>query len=186
MDGQFLTGVQVEQNGSFSIYVPIPPDMQLGPRLLRINFQGEEFILPSNSSTVFTVYAPTIITINKPSAYAVGDEMRLTGTVRDNLPNGGLANHSLEIFIDGTLVGITKSDEDGDWSFNWVISDFLDIGYHTITVSAPAQGYYRAGFEDANLTIAYHTAINLQVEEVSVTRGEQCCLLYTSPSPRDY
>ena len=173
MDDQFLTGVQVGQNGSFSIYVPIPPDMQLGPRLLRINYQGEEFILPSNSSTVFTVYAPTIITINQPSAYAVGDEMRLTGRVRDNLPNGGLANHSLEIFIDGTLVGITKSDEDGDWSFNWVISDFLDIGYHTITVIAPAQGYYRAGFEDANLTIAYHTAINLQVEEVSVTRGEQ-------------
>ena len=173
MNDQFLTGLQVEENGTFSIYLPIPPDMPLGPRLVKIIFQGEEFILPSNSTTVFTVYAPTIISINPPSAYAVGDEMRLSGTVRDNLPDGGLANHSLEIFIDGTLVGITTSRENGGWSFNWVVSDFLDIGFHTITVSAPAQGYYRPGSVEANLTIAYHTAINLQVDEVSVTRGEQ-------------
>ena len=173
MNDQFLTGLQVEENGTFSIYLPIPPDMPLGPRLVKIIFQGEEFILPSNSTTVFTVYAPTIISINPPSAYAVGDEMRLSGTVRDNLPDGGLANHSLEIFIDGTLVGITTSRENGGWSFNWVVSDFLDIGFHTITVSAPAQGYYRPGSVEANLTIAYHTAINLQVDDVSVTRGEQ-------------
>ena len=173
MNDQFLTGLQVEENGTFSVYLPIPPDMPLGPRLVKIIFQGEEFILSSNSTTVFTVYAPTIISIDPPSAYAVGDEMRLTGTVRDNLPDGGLANHSLEIFIDGTLVGITTSRENGDWSFNWVVSDFLDIGFHTITVTAPAQGYYRPGSVDANLTIAYHTAINLQVDDVSVTRGEQ-------------
>ena len=173
MNNQFLTGLQVEENGTFSVYLPIPPDMPLGPRLVKIIFQGEEFILSSNSTTVFTVYAPTIISIDPLSAYAVGDEMRITGTVRDNLPNGALANHSLEIFIDGTLVGITTSREDGDWSFNWVISDFLDIGFHTITVTAPAQGYYRPGSVDANLTIAYHTSINLQVDDVSVTRGEQ-------------
>jgi len=173
MNDQFLTGLQVEENGTFSVYLPIPPDMPLGPRLVKIIFQGEEFILTSNSTTVFTVYAPTIISIDPVSAYAVGDEMRLTGTVRDNLPDGGLANHSLEIFIDGTLVGITTSRENGDWSFNWVISDFLDIGFHTITVTAPAQGYYRPGSVDANLTIAYHTTINLQVDDVSVTRGEQ-------------
>jgi len=173
MNDQFLTGLQVEENGTFSVYLPIPPDMPLGPRLVKIIFQGEEFILSSNSTTVFTVYAPTIISIDPVSAYAVGDEMRLTGTVRDNLPDGGLGNHSLEIFIDGTLVGITTSNENGAWSFNWVISDFLDIGFHTITVTAPAQGYYRPGSVDANLTIAYHTSINLQVDDVSVTRGEQ-------------
>ena len=47
MNDQFLTGLQVEENGTFSVYLPIPPDMPLGPRLVKIIFQGEEFILPS-------------------------------------------------------------------------------------------------------------------------------------------
>ncbi len=171
MNDQFLTGVQVASNGTFSIYIPVPPDMPLGPRIVKINYDGEEFILPSNSTTVFTVFGPTIITVNPPATVAVGDQLRLTGTVRDNLPNGGLANHTLEIFIDGTLVGITSSDENGDWNFTWVISDFLDVGFHSLTVSAPGQGYYRPGSVDTNLTIAYHTSLDMQVDAVSVTRG---------------
>ena len=173
MNNQFLTGLQVTANGTFSIYVPIPPDMELGPRLVKITFAGEEFILPSNSTTVFTVFGPAIVSLEPPAAHAVGDEMRLRGTVRDNLPQGWLANHSIEIFIDGTLIGITTTDENGDWAYNWVISDFLDVGFHTITVSAPAQGYHRSGSVDGNLTIAYHTGMNLQVDDVSVTRGEK-------------
>lgn len=173
MNDQFLTGLTVASNGTFSIYVPIPPDMPLGPRLVKITFAGEEFILASNSTTVFTVYGPTIVHVEPPVAHAVGDELRLTGTVRDNLPNGWLANHSIEIFIDGTLIGITSTDENGDWSYNWVISDFLEVGYHTLTISAPAQGYHRPGSIDTNLTIAYHTGMNLQVDDVSVTRGEK-------------
>ena len=71
------------------------------------------------------------------------------------------------------MIGITTTDENGDWAYNWVISDFLDVGFHTITVSAPAQGYHRPGSVDGNLTIAYHTGMNLQVDDVSVTRGEK-------------
>lgn len=173
MNDQFLTGLTVASNGTFSIYVPIPPDMPLGPRLVKITFAGEEFILASNSTTVFTVFGPAIVHVDPPAAHAVGDTLRLTGTVRDNLPDGWLANHSIEIFIDGTLIGITSTDENGDWSYNWVISDFLDVGFHTLTISAPAQGYHRPGSVDANLTIAYHTGMNLQVDDVSVTRGEK-------------
>ena len=53
-----------------------------------------------------------------------------------------------------------------------MISDFLDIGFRTATVTAPAE-VTTARSVDANLTIAYHTSINLQVDDVSVTRGEQ-------------
>ena len=171
MNDQFLTGLSVASNGTFSIYIPVPPNMPLGPRIIKITFAGEEFILGSNSTTVFTVYGPTIVSLNPPATVAVGDEMHLSGTVRDNLPDGGLGNHSLEIFIDGTLIGITTTDEYGDWSHTWVISDFLDVGIHTVTVSAPAQGYHRPGSVDANLTIAYHTALTLQVNSISETRG---------------
>ena len=146
--------------------------MPLGPRIVKIIFEGEEFILSSNSSSVFIVFSSTEVSISEPSAVAVGDNLLLQGTVKDNLPDGYLSNHSLEIFIDGVLIGITSSDENGDWSLTWEV-EFLDVGVHTITVKAPQQGYYREGVAESNLTIAYHSGISLQVESSIVTRGGQ-------------
>ena len=171
MNGQFLTGLSVGENGTFSLYIPVPPDMELGPRIVRISYQGEEFIIGSNSSTIFTVYGPVSIAIDDPPAVAVGDPIMLSGTVKDNLPGGWLANHSLQIFVDGILIGITSSDENGEWSYLWTVSDFLEVGNHTLTVRAPEQGYHRLGSTDTTLVIAYHTGMTLQVDNPVVTRG---------------
>ena len=95
----------------------------------------------------------------------------LSGTVRDNLPGGWLANHSLQIFVDGILVGITSSDENGEWSYLWTVSDFLEVGNHTLTIRAPEQGYHRVGSTESVLIIAYHTGMTLQVDSPVVTRG---------------
>ena len=145
--------------------------MELGPRIVLITYQGEEFILGSNSSTIFTVYGPVEISVVQPQAIAVGDPLMLSGTVKDNLPNGWLANHSLQIFVDGFLVGITSSDENGEWAYLWTISDFLEVGNHTLTIRAPEQGYHRMGTTDTVLIIAYHTGMTLQVDSSVVTRG---------------
>ena len=56
---------------------------------------------------------------------------------------------------------------------NWVVSEFLDVGVHLVTVKAPQQGYYREGNAEVNLTIAYHSGISLQVDSSIVTRGGQ-------------
>ena len=171
MNDQLLTGLNVDQNGNFSLFIPVPSDMPLGPRIVKIVFQGEEFILSSNSSSVFIVYAPTEVSISEPGAVAVGDNLILRGSVKDNLPSGNLANHSLEIFIDGVLIGITTSNGNGDWTLNWVVSEFLNVGTHLVTVKAPQQGYYREGNAEVNLTIAYHSGVSLQVDSNIVTRG---------------
>ena len=171
MNDQLLTGLNVDQNGNFSLFIPVPSDMPLGPRIVKIVFQGEEFILSSNSSSVFIVYAPTEVSISEPGAVAVGDNLILRGSVKDNLPSGNLANHSLEIFIDGVLIGITTSNENGDWTLNWVVSEFLNVGTHLVTVKAPQQGYYREGNAEVNLTIAYHSGVSLEVDSNIVTRG---------------
>ena len=71
------------------------------------------------------------------------------------------------------MIGITTSDENGDWNLNWVVSEFLDVGTHLVTVKAPQQGYYREGNSEVNLTIAYHSGISLQVDSSVVTRGGQ-------------
>jgi len=172
MNGMFLTGLSVDENGTFSLYIPVPPDMELGPRIVLITYSGEEFILSSNSSTIFTVFGPVEIHVNQPQAVAVGDPLGLGGTVKDNLPEGWLANHSLQIFVDGILVGITSSDENGEWSYLWTVSDFLEVGNHTLTIRAPEQGYHRMDTTDVVLIVAYHTGMNLQVNSPVVTRGE--------------
>ncbi len=171
MNGQFLTGLTVDENGTFSLYIPVPPDMELGPRVVLISFQGEEFVLGSNSSTIFTVYGPVEVSVVKPSTIAVGDLLTLQGTVKDNLPGGWLANHSLQIFVDGVLVGITSTDENGEWSYAWVVSDFLEVGNHTMIIMAPEQGYHRLGSTETVLTVAYHTGMTLQVDSTVITRG---------------
>ena len=172
MNGEFLTGLSVGENGTFSLYIPVPPDMELGPRIVLITYQGEEFVLGSNSSTIFTVYGPVEISVIQPQAVAVGDPLMISGTVRDNLPGGWLANHSLQIFVDGLLVGITSSDENGEWSYLWTVSDFLQVGNHTLTIRAPEQGYHRVGSTETVLIIAYHTGMTLQVDSPVVTRGD--------------
>jgi len=172
MNGEFLTGLSVGENGTFSLYIPVPPDMELGPRIVLITYQGEEFVLGSNSSTIFTVYGPVEISVIQPQAVAVGDPLMISGTVRDNLPGGWLANHSLQIFVDGILVGITSSDENGEWSYLWTVSDFLQVGNHTLTIRAPEQGYHRVGSTETVLIIAYHTGMTLQVDSPVVTRGD--------------
>ena len=171
MNDQFLTSLSVSDNGTFSLFFPVPPDMPLGPRNVRIEFSGEEFVIGSNSTTIFTVFGPVEVEIEEPNPVAVGDVLKLSGNVKDNLPNGWLENHSLQIFIDGILIGTTTTDENGLWSHSWVVSEFLDVGQHSLTVIAPDQGYHRQGSVEANLTIAYHTGMTLQVENNVVTRG---------------
>ena len=171
MNGQYLTALSVDENGTFSLFIPVPPDMELGPRIVLISYQGEEFIIGSNSSTIFTVFGPVSISIDEPSAVAVGDPLTLSGSVKDNLPDGWLANHSLQIFIDGVLIGITSSDENGQWSYLWTVSDFLEVGNHTLTIRAPEQGYHRLGTSETTLVIAYHSAMTLQVDNAIMTRG---------------
>lgn len=171
MNGQMLTSLSVDGNGSFSLFFPVPSDMPLGPREVMLLFQGEEFILGSNSTTIFTVFSPTTLTVENPTPVAVGDVLNLRGDVRDNLPDGWLSNHSLQIFVDGILIGTTVTEEDGSWHLSWVVSEFLDVGVHPVTVISPDQGYYRQTSVETNLTIAYHTTITLNVENSVATRG---------------
>lgn len=171
IEGNFVTDAVADQEGNFSVYLPIPPDMPLGPRVVRAAFLGEVFVLPSDGSTVFTVYAPTIISMETLPAAAVGDQVSIRGTVKDNLPGGFLENHTIEIMVDDVFIGVTLSNENGSWEILWIVPETLTVGNHSVVALAPQQGYYRASNAEQTLSIAYHTAISLQIEQPSVTRG---------------
>ena len=145
------------------------------PVWVSISEDGRHIVAGGIASGVykFTNYLdgqiPVEISVVQPPAVVVGDTLMLSGTVKDNLPEGWLANHWLEIFIDGILVGITSSDENGDWAYNWVISDFLDVGFHTITIYAPEQGYHRMGSTETVLLIAGCNPDNAATATVTIT-----------------
>ena len=172
IDSQFLTDLTVNETGFFSIFVPIPPNMQLGPRIVSVIFQGEEFILPSNSSTIFIVHGPVFPTVGDLTPVAVGDTLMIDGLINDNLQEGWLSNHTLELFVDDILIGITTSNEEGKWQYNFVIPESLDVGNHSLLILSPEQGYHRQGSIETNLTIAYHTVISLSLDSIFSTRGD--------------
>ena len=52
-----------------------------------------------------------------------------------------------------------------------MVPESVDIGNHSISAIAPAQGFYRQGSSESNFTVSYHTEISLQVEGSYATRG---------------
>ena len=173
LNGNYFSSIGVNENGSFSGLIPIAPNMDLGPLAVSIIFEGEEFILPSNSSVVFTVFSPVFITLDEPNPVAVGDVMIISGTAKDNLDGGWISDLTIEVFVDGILVGVTASSEDGSWSLQWVVPETMDVGNHSISAVSPSQGFYRQGIVESVFTVSYHTSISLQVEERFSTRGSQ-------------
>ena len=171
VNGQAITAVSVDGNGSFTGLVPIASDMELGPMVIEMEFVGEDFLLPSESSVIFTVFSPVFVTLDPIGPVAVGDTMLISGSSKDNLEDGWLDSQTIEVFIDGVLVGITSSQENGLWSLEWVIPESMDVGNHSISAISPAQGFYRQGSIESNFTVSYHTSISHQVEESYVTRG---------------
>ena len=173
VDGQILTVIVADINGSFSALIPISPDMPLGQLLISVEFLGEQFVLPSNSSTVLTVFGPVFIELGDIEPVAVGDTLRIRGTAKDNLDDGWLSSHTIEVFVDGILVGITSTSDNGSWVLPWVVPDTVDVGNHTLSVISPSQGFHRQGSSETSFTVSYHTSISLQIEEHYATRGEQ-------------
>ena len=139
--------------------------------VIGMEFAGEDFLLPSESSVIFTVFSPVFVTLDPIGPVAVGDTMLISGSSKDNLEDGWLDSQTIEVFIDGVLVGITSSQENGLWSLEWVIPESMDVGNHSISAISPAQGFYRQGSIESNFTVSYHTSISHQVEESYVTRG---------------
>ena len=166
-----ISSIDVGENGSFTGFIPIPPDMPLGPMIVGVFYEGEEFITSSNSTVVFTVFSPVFLSIDEPNPVAVGDTLLLSGKVKDNLEDGWLGSHTIEIFVDGVLVGITSSQDNGSWSLQWTVPESMDVGNHSVSILAPEQGFYRSSSSDSSFTVSYHTSIYPQVQETYSTRG---------------
>ena len=172
LDNVFLTNVTSNVDGTFDVFYPVPSDMTLGPVTMDVQFTGAEFYLGSSATVDWQVYSPVNIDIAPTDAVAIGDQVTISGTVRDNLPAGWIAGHNVDIRVGGMLIGNASTDSNGVWSLNWTIPSSMALGNHTIDVFAPAQGWYRSGEANSSLWVAHHSAISLSAENGGdATRG---------------
>jgi len=171
LNGEFFSGLVVSETGDFDAQIPIPPDAALGPLEILVEFPGEDFVLPSSSSLMMTVFGPVFLTIDEIAPVAVSDTLVISGTVKDNLAEGWLSNHTVEIFVGGALIGISSSDKDGTWSISWEVPESMSVGNHTVAALAPVQGFHREGFYDGSFTVSYHTELRIELDNPTETRG---------------
>ncbi|MDP6905886.1 MAG: hypothetical protein QF440_00525, partial [Candidatus Thalassarchaeaceae archaeon] len=161
LDGVFLTNVTSDSLGSFEVFYPVPADMTLGVVTMDVNYYGAEFYLPSSAQIDWEVYSSVVVEVAETDAAATGDTVVIMGTVRDNLPEGWIDGHSVDIRIDGMLIGNATTDANGSWAISWTIPQSTSQGEHIIEVVSPAQGWYRSGLGNGTIMVAHHTAISI-------------------------
>ncbi|RAH15662.1 MAG: hypothetical protein CMB56_002275 [Methanobacteriota archaeon] len=163
--------VSTDEDGFFTVSLRVPEDQLLGELEILLKYNGDEFNLSSESISEWYVYSTTTVTIDELSPQTLGDEIRITGTISDNLGQP-LDDHQLRIYFDGiTEIGIVNSSEDGSWSFSWVIVEGTSWGEHQISVISKEQAYYRESIAETSLFVAHRSAIEYSVEQDSVIRG---------------
>lgn len=171
-DGNWLTNVTTDASGDFQVYYPVPADSPLGPQMMEVRFTGSTFYLPSTANTSWNVYSAVNIALAIPNEIAINDVLTIQGTVRDNLADGWLFNHSLEVRFNGTLVGTVDSDSEGVWQVDWLVPNNIGLGAHPVEVFAPAQGWYREGSANSSIWVAHHAELLLDSEDNGeATRG---------------
>ena len=171
-DNTWLTNVSTDGQGNFQIFYPVPQDSPLGQQTMEIRFTGSTFYLPSSSNTTWNVYSAVNLDMSLPQEIAINDDITIQGTVRDNLPDGWLFNHSIEVRFNGTLLGTAYSDANGVWSINWTIPNNIGLGSHDVEVYSPAQGWYREASANGTIWVAHHASIILTSEDNGeATRG---------------
>ena len=171
-DNTRLTNVTTDGEGNFQVFFPVPQDSPLGPQMMDIRFTGSTFYLPSETNTTWNVYSAVNVELILPLEIAINDDITIQGTVRDNLPEGWLFNHSLEIHFNGTLLGTAYSDNNGVWSIEWTIPSNIGLGSHSVEVYSPAQGWYREASANGTIWVAHHASLILTSDDNGeATRG---------------
>ena len=171
-DNNFLTNVSTDSLGAFQIFFPVPTDSPLGTQTMDVRFTGSTFYLPSEANTTWDVYSAVNIDLILPLEIAINDELTIHGTVRDNLPEGWIFNHSLEVRFNGTLLGTVYSDANGEWFIDWTIPENIGLGSHPIEIYSPAQGWYRESGANGTIWVAHHAELIISSDDYGeATRG---------------
>ena len=172
LDGEFMTNVTTDSAGLFTAIYPVPADAELGPVLLEIRFSGSQFYLPSDANGTWNIFSHILLDLSIPETLAVGQNVSITGSVADNQLSP-IPNHQVELIIEGITIASIITDENGDFSYNWFVTDLFDFGNRTLTAYSGSQGYYRANSTNTTFFLAHRADITASFDTKSqVTRGD--------------
>ena len=172
LGGEWMTNVTTDANGTFTAIYPVPADAELGPIALETRFTGTTFYLPSDAIGTWTVYSPVQVTVSMESPVAVAENITITGTVVDNQLLG-IANHTVDLTVEGILLATVLTDSNGNFLFDWNVPDIFSFGNHTLEARAEAQGYYRSNAGETTFFLAHRSDITLIFDDGrDATRGD--------------
>jgi hypothetical protein len=117
--GEPIEGVEVDDEGNFSTPWPIPADVD--PGQLAIEASDED---GNSGSTELTVAYDPALSVD-PDEAEVGQEVEITGS-------GYAPNSEIDLEVNPSIEGVT-SDDAGNFTVPWTVSDELDLGDHIIT-----------------------------------------------------
>ena len=172
LDGEFMTNVTTDSSGLFTAIYPVPADAELGPVILEIRFVGSTFYLPSDANGTWNIFSHIVLDVSLPETLAVGQNVTIIGSVADNQLSP-ISNHQVELIIEGITIASVTTDENGDFTYNWFVTDLFDFGNHTLTAYSGSQGYYRANSTNTTFFLAHRADITASFDGKSqVTRGD--------------
>ena len=172
LGGQWLTNTTTDEIGEFSAVHPVPADAPLGPVVLETRFTGTVAYLPSNASGLWEIYSPVLVTVDMSSPVAVNETVSITGSVVDN-QLVGVANHEVQLVVEGIVITSLTTNEQGDFSFEWVVPDIFDFGNRTLVAEVAPQGYYRGGEGNVSFFLSHRSWVTLIFADgTDATRGD--------------
>ena len=172
LGGQWLTNTTTDETGEFSAVHPVPSDAPLGPVTLETRFTGTVAYLPSNASGLWEIFSPVLVTVDISSPVAVNQTVSISGSVVDN-QLVGIANHDVQLVVEGILIATLSTDSNGDFTFEWLVPDIFDFGNQTLVAEVAPQGYYRGGEGNATFFLSHRSWVTLLFEDgIDATRGD--------------
>ena len=172
LDGDFMTNVTTDANGSFTAIHPVPADAELGPVTLEARFIGSTFYLPSDANGTWNIFSHIVLDVSMPETIAVGQNVTIIGSVKDNQLSP-ISDHQVDLVIEGITITSVVTDSNGEFSYDWLVTDLFDFGNHTLTAYSGSQGYYRANSSNTTFFLAHRSDITASFDSNSqVTRGD--------------
>ena len=172
LGGQWLTNTTTDEIGEFSAVHPVPADAPLGPVVLETRFTGTVAYLPSNASGLWEIYSPVLVTVDMSSPVAVNETVSITGSVVDN-QLVGIPNHEVQLVVEGIVITSLTTNDQGGFTFDWVVPDIFDFGNRTLVAEVAPQGYYRGGEGNVSFFLSHRSWVTLIFEDgTDATRGD--------------
>ncbi|MED5567207.1 MAG: hypothetical protein VX382_05055, partial [Candidatus Thermoplasmatota archaeon] len=172
LGGQWLTNTTTDEIGEFTAVHPVPADAPLGPVVLETRFTGTVAYLPSNASGLWEIFSPVLVTVDISSPVAVNETVTITGSVVDN-QLVGIGSHQVQLVVEGIVINSLTTDENGDFTFDWVVPDIFDFGNRTLVAEVAPQGYYRSGEGNVTFFLSHRSWVTLLFEDgIDATRGD--------------